>query len=132
MGQITRSKWAKLEERTHTPGTFEFVASDRGIGILESLWRCQEYAGLPDAGKALEAALTDGTSRFGPNSRHGHGFRPIFIGLVNLHGALRFRSGDHALVMDGTSPTLSMAQLQQKPFIDGFFASLRCHTSPTT
>ncbi len=112
------------------PGVFEFAASDRGIGILESLKRCPDYASLPDAGKALEAALTDGTSRFGPDSRRGHGFRPIFIGLVNLNGALRFRSGDHALIMDGTTPTLSMAQLQQKPSIDGFFASVRCNVAP--
>ena len=113
-----------------TRGVFEFVASDRGIGILDSLKRCPDYAELPDAGKALEVALTDGTSRFGPNSRRGHGFRPIFIGLVNLRGELRFRSGDHALIMDGTTPTLSIAQLQQKPFIDGFFASVCCNLNP--
>jgi hypothetical protein len=110
------------------PGTFEFVASDRGIGVLESLKHCPDFFNLPDSGKALEAALTDGTSRFGVNSRRGHGFRPIFIGLSNLNGALRFRSGDHALIMDGNTPTLATAQLQQKPFIDGFFASIRCHT----
>lgn len=109
-----------------TPGVFEFVASDRGIGILDSLKRCPDYMRLRDSGKALEAALTDGTSRFGADSRHGHGFRPIFIGLMNLHGELRFRSGDHALIMDGTTPTLSTAQLQQKPYIDGFFASVQC------
>lgn len=108
------------------PGVFEFVASDRGIGILDSLKRCPDYVGIPDAGKALESALTDGTSRFGANSSRGHGFRPIFIGLMNLFGELRFRSGDHALIMDGTTPTLSTAQLQQKPYIDGFFASVRC------
>ena len=68
-----------------------------------------------------------GTSRFGSGSRRGHGFRPIFVGLANLRGSLRFRTGDHALVIDGTSPSLATAQLAQKPFIDSFFASVRCH-----
>lgn len=112
------------------PGVFEFVAADRGMGILKSLKSCTTYADLPDHGRALQAALTDGTSRFGPGSDRGHGFRPIFLGLANLSGALRFRSGDHALVMDGTSPDLTTAQLAQKPSIDGFFASVSCHAKP--
>jgi hypothetical protein len=106
-------------------GVFEFVAADRGIGILTSLQSCTMYAALRDHGEALEVALTDGTSRFGSNSRRGHGFRPIFLGLIDLHGSLRFRSGDHALTMDGTSPSLTTARLAQKPTMDGFFASVR-------
>ena len=112
------------------PGAFEFVVADRGIGILRSLRRCEAYDSLLDEGKALAAALTDGVSRHGPNSRHGHGFRPIFTGLVNLHGELRFRSGDHAITMDGTSPELTTARIAQKAPIDGFFASVSCHASP--
>lgn len=111
-------------------GVFEFVAADRGVGILASLQRCPLYADVPDHGTALQTALTDGTSRFGANSQRGYGFRPIFIGLTNLRGVLRFRSGDHALAIDGTSPNLAMAQLAQKPAIDGFFASIRCQTPP--
>lgn len=111
------------------PGAFEFVVADRGIGVLRSLRRCEAYAALPDEGKALQAALTDGVSRHGPNSNHGHGFRPIFTGLTNLHGELRFRSGDHAITMDGTNPTLTTARITQKAPIDGFFASARCHTN---
>ena len=107
-------------------GVFEFVVVDRGIGVLASLQKGAGFHGVSDHGKALEAALADGTSRFGSDSRRGHGFRPIFRGLVNLHGSLRFRSGDHALSMDGTSPTLATAQLAQKPVIDGFFTSVRC------
>jgi hypothetical protein len=72
----------------------------------------------------MEAALADGTSRFGVNTGRGNGFRPIFLGLLNLRGSLRFRSGDHALLMDGTSPQLNTAQLTQKPVIDGFLASV--------
>ena len=108
-------------------GAFEFVAADRGIGILRSLRCCAAYAALPDDGKALEVALTDGVSRHGPDSRHGYGFRPIFTGLMHLNGELRFRSGDHAITMDGTSPTLGTSRITQKAPIDGFFASVRCH-----
>ena len=109
------------------PGAFEFVVADRGIGILRSLRRCPAYAVLPDEGRALEAALTDGVSRYGPHSNHGYGFRPIFTGLMNLHGELRFRSGDHAITMDGTSPAIATSRTTQKAAIDGFFASVRCH-----
>ena len=108
------------------PGAFEFVVSDRGIGILRSLRRCAAYGALTDEGKALEAALTDGVSRHGLNNNHGHGFKHIFAGLMNLHGELRFRSGDHAITMDGTSPALATSKIAQKAPIDGFFASVRC------
>lgn len=113
------------------PGVFEFVAADRGIGVLKSLRRSKRFATLPDHGKALEAAVADGSSRFENDVKRGHGFRPIFLGLMNLYGSLRFRSGDYALVMDGTSPGLSTAQLAQKPFYEGFFASVRCHSVRT-
>ena len=111
------------------PGVFEFVVADRGIGILRSLRRCKQYAELSDEGAAIREALTDGVSRFGPNGRQGYGFRPIFTGLANLRSELRFRSGDHAVTIDGTYPALSRARIVQKAPIDGFFASVRCHAA---
>ena len=110
-------------------GAFEFVAADHGIGILNSLRRCAAYEDLSDNGRALLAALRDGVSRHGPNTHHGHGFRPIFTGLVNLRGELRFRSGDHAVTMDGIRPEIATAQTAQKAPIDGFFASVRCYVN---
>lgn len=112
-----------------TRHVFEFVAADNGIGILRSLQRCPTFADLQDHGQAMEKALSDGVSRFGRDTRRGHGFRPIFIGLVNLRASLRFRSGDYALTIDGTGPTLATAQLAQKPMIDGFLASVQCNAS---
>jgi hypothetical protein len=44
-------------------GVFEFVAADRGIGILSSLRQSAQFAALQDHGRALREALTDGTSR---------------------------------------------------------------------
>ena len=112
------------------PGIFEFAVADRGIGILRSLRRCVDHAGLADEGEALQAALTDGVSRYGAGRRRGYGFRPIFTGLVNLFGELRFRSGDHAITMHGTGPEVSTARLAQKAPMDGFFASVACHAGP--
>lgn len=113
------------------PGAFEFVVADRGIGMLRSLRNYGQHAELLDEGQALEAALTDGVSRHGPGNNRGYGFRPIFTGLLNLQGELRFRSGDHAVTMDGTSPAIATSRTTQKATIDGFFASVTCHaTSP--
>jgi anti-sigma regulatory factor (Ser/Thr protein kinase) len=111
-----------------TAGVFEFVVADQGIGILRSLRGSPEFLTLDDHGRAIDLALTDGVSRF-QDPRRGHGFRPIFQGLTNLNGYLRFRSGDHAIIMDGTTPSLATAQLAQKPYFAGFFASVMCKAS---
>ena len=110
------------------PGVFEFVAADRGIGVLESLRSGIAHASLADHGTALQLTLTEGCSRFGDDIGRGMGFRPLFVGLANLRGSLRFRSGNHALAIDGAHPTLVMARLVQKPPLRGFFASIRCTT----
>jgi len=108
------------------PSRFEFVVADRGIGVLESLRSCADYARINDHGEALRLTLTDGVSRYGAGTSHGHGFRPLFIGLANLSGSLRFRSGDHSLVIDGSNPSLMAARTAQKPFLKGFVASVVC------
>jgi hypothetical protein len=105
---------------------FEFVVMDDGIGVLESLRSCADYEGVTDHGAALRLALTDGVSRFGPAANRGHGFRPIFVGLANLNGLLRFRSGDHALVIDGQKIDAMFAKTAQKARFKGFLASVSC------
>jgi hypothetical protein len=69
---------------------FEFVVADRGIGVLSSLKSCAEFDRLNDHGEALKLALREGVSRHGSNIGHGFGFRPIFVGLANIRGYLRF------------------------------------------
>lgn len=108
---------------------FEFVGADRGIGVRKSLRSCSAYAALDDHGEALRLTLTDGVSRHGSGRGRGHGFRPLFVGLANLNGSLRFRSGDHALVLNGRNPSLVSAQLAQKPPIQGFLVSVVCETA---
>jgi len=109
------------------PAVFEFVVADLGVGIRRSLHR---YDKFPDDGKALVAALTDGVSRHGVGKQRGYGFRPIFRGLANIYGQLRFRSGDFAVTIDGFRPNLPVAQVTQKVAIDGFFASILCNSKP--
>ncbi|MEW6453899.1 MAG: hypothetical protein AB1490_24890 [Pseudomonadota bacterium] len=104
----------------------ELVIADRGIGVLESLRSSPEFKTLRDDGEALQAALTDGTSRYGHASGHGGGFRDLFHGLLNLSSSLRFRSGDHALTIDGISPGLSKARISQKTKLPGFVISIAC------
>lgn len=103
---------------------FEFVVSDMGIGVLASLRKCPTNLGLKDHGVALREALRDGVSRHGYQCGRGYGFQQIFKSLVDLNGELRFRSGDAALTMCGTSLGVANACLSQKVHLRGFFLSL--------
>lgn len=107
-------------------GEFEFVVADQGMGVLESLRGGSDYKSLADHGEALRLALTDGVSRFGREARRGHGFRPLFVGLANLSGTLRFRTGDHALVIDGQTIDMMSAKTAQKVPLRGFLISVAC------
>jgi anti-sigma regulatory factor (Ser/Thr protein kinase) len=104
---------------------FEFAVADRGMGVLESLRSNDSFGSLRDHGEALRLALTDGVTRTGEPGR-GKGFRPIFVGLANLSGALRFRSGDHAYVIDGQKIDTMYAKTAQKVPLQGFLISVAC------
>ena len=115
------------------PKEFEFVVADSGNGVLASLKRNPNYTYLSDAGTALRYALTDGHSRFGSESGHGFGFHGLFVGLANLNGSLRFRTEDHALLIDGTGPNLITSRIAQKSRMQGFLISVLCSPlTPTT
>jgi anti-sigma regulatory factor (Ser/Thr protein kinase) len=107
-----------------TPGQFEFVAADAGVGILASLRSRPSFATLADAGAALSLALSDGVSRFEDASR-GRGFRPIFIGLANASEHLRFRSDDHCREIYRKDGQLR-ASTKQRANLQGFFAAALC------
>jgi hypothetical protein len=107
-------------------GSFEFTIADAGVGILASLRSNSEYAYLSDEGDALQCALTEGESRYGKAAKRGTGFSTLFRSLVSLNASLRFRSGDHALTMSGTSPTLVNALVARKPRASGFMISVHC------
>jgi len=114
--------------RSHS-GCFEFAVSDGGIGILASLRTNAEYAGLRDEGEALQCALTDGVSRFGKAAGRGTGFSQLFKSLASLNASLRFRSGDHALSINGKGPTLVNSHVARKPRAIGFLACVLCRAA---
>jgi hypothetical protein len=135
----TRELVSNIYDHSKAPGSgiasfsaidneLEIVVADQGIGVLESLRTSQDFKNLRDSGEALEAALTDGTSRFGRMSGHGGGFRNLFRGLLNLSGNLRFRSGDHSLQTSGISPGLHSARISQQVQLPGFIVSTTCNT----
>lgn len=109
-----------------TPGRFEIAATDRGVGVLNSLRTNSSFATLDDHGNALRLAISDGVSRFEFAHDRGHGFQPIFVGLANLNGTLRFRSGDHALMIEGNNLSTMAARTSQKPATQGFQISVNC------
>lgn len=108
------------------PSRFEFVAADGGVGVLATLREADEFSNLDDHGLALHAALQENVSRYGRSAGHGNGFRDLFLGLAHLNADLRFRSGDHALLISGPQPELKTARLAQKTLFGGFLAAVRC------
>lgn len=110
-----------------TAGAFEFVVADAGIGVLASLQENPEFAHLADAGQALRAAASDGSSRLGRASGHGYGIGQVFRALAGLHGELRFRSDDHALRIVGDSPSLTgQVEIAQKARLPGLAITVLC------
>lgn len=111
---------------------FEFAVADQGVGILASLKTNPEHAGVRDHGEALQHALTDGVSRFGRSSNRGTGFSQLFKGLATLNGSLRFRSGNHALSIEGKNPSLVNALTAMKPSVPGFLVCVACRIPPAS
>ena len=108
------------------PGTFEWVVCDSGIGVLKSLTSCPDFKDVTNDGEALRLTLSDGISRHGRNSGRGLGYQPLFTGLANLRGSLRFRSGNYALTIDGENPASLPVKLAQKVRLNGFLISVAC------
>ena len=114
-----------------TDKRIEFVVTDRGVGVLESLRSSPRYDRLDDALDALELTLTEGISRFDVVGR-GRGFRPIFVGLANQHGVLRFRSGDGLVAIDGRLGSGIHQRTARRVNSNGFFISVDVNASAST
>ena len=107
-----------------TDRSFEFVVADRGKGVLETLRQNPDYAHLPDAGAALAEAIKTGVSRFPTASGRGQGFVQLCRSMVTDRVELRFRSGDHALMLCPTSDPLNGDQrLSHKSALAGMTIS---------
>lgn len=89
-----------------TSSSFEFVVADRGVGVLQTLRQNPLYAGIQDAGAALQQVIKKDVSRFPSEMGRGQGFNQLFRALVGQNAELRFRSGDHALTLRPTDDAL--------------------------
>lgn len=104
---------------------FEYVVADMGIGVLSSLQMNDVYNHLRDSGEALETALKTGESRHGKTSGHGVGFRSLLQNIANRNSYLRFRSGDHYHMIDGTKEKMKKSTKACTNF-NGFLISVVC------
>ena len=106
-----------------SPSEFEYVVADSGIGVLNSLRKNSYYSGLTDSAQALETAIQEGESSHGHNVGHGFGFRELLNNIANQNSYLRFRSGDHNLVIDGTQ-TPPIWKTQRCQILEGILISV--------
>ena len=106
-----------------------FSVVDVGIGVLASLRSHPAYANISLHKDAIRAALQEGTSRFGPNTR-GLGFRQIFKALAEQWGHLRFRSGSGCITLNGHGLDEHRGEESFPPDLPGFQVTVCCRTSP--
>jgi anti-sigma regulatory factor (Ser/Thr protein kinase) len=109
-------------------GAALFSVADVGIGVLASLRSHPAYQHLQVHNDAIRAALRDGTSRFGPNTR-GMGFRQVFKALAAQWGYLRFRSGKGCVTLNGEGLDADQGKCDFPPQLPGFQLTVCCRTS---
>lgn len=101
------------------------IASDIGIGVQSSLKENGKFANLNDDGEALRLCIQEGvSSKLEPN--RGHGFRPIFRGLSNYNGYIRFRSGEAVLEVTGVRDLKQTSEVLERSFQRGFHVFAHC------
>ena len=109
---------------------FEYIVADLGIGVLNSLRSNEEYNYLKDSGQALETALKTGESKHGKTQGNGFGFRSLIQNIASRNSYLRFRSGDHYHMIDGTKDKMRSSTKACSNF-DGFLISVVCKSKET-
>jgi hypothetical protein len=110
-----------------SPSEFEYVVCDAGIGVLESLRKNPVFSFLTTSDEALGKAVQEGNSRYGHLTDRGMGFRELFNNVANRGAYLRFRSGDYALVVDGTIGAPNLV-IQPCRYASGFLISITVKT----
>lgn len=110
-----------------TASSFEFVVADDGIGVLASLRRSPDHAGLADEGDALAQAIRPNVSRFPSELGRGHGFDRLVTGMANMNAELRFRSGDAVLQLSGVGQAQPQPTVSQTVAIPGFVITAKFH-----
>lgn len=110
-------------------GAALFSVADVGVGVLASLHSHRAYRHIELHNDAIRAALHDGTSRFGPNTR-GLGFKQVFKALAAQWGHLRFRSGLGCITLNGESLDADQGEVTFPPFLPGFQVTVCCRATP--
>lgn len=100
---------------------FEFVVSDAGVGVLDSLRRNPKYESLSQDGQALALAVQRGVTRH--EVKRGDGFGDLFKILERLAGELRLHSGVGVLKLLDTEQRLREASHIAGFTISAFFPS---------
>ena len=101
---------------------FAFSVADTGIGILKSLNESPKYNWISSSMEAIEFAIQPGVSRL---ENGGMGFPSMIKAMANLWGNARIRSGDAALIIDGTKEIRSNNFISL-PELPGLHVSVRC------
>jgi hypothetical protein len=101
---------------------FAFSVADTGIGVLKSLTQSPKYNWLSSSMEAIEFAIQPGVSRL---KNGGMGFPSMIKAMANLWGNARIRSGDAALIIDGTKEIRSNNFISL-PELPGLHVSVRC------
>ena len=101
-----------------TPGNFWLAVGDSGVGALAT------YSAMPEvqsARQALDAAVVEHRSSTGDPAR-GLGFRQVLGALRSMDAALRVRSGDASLEIEGVGGSGNWVSREQQQLC-GFVVS---------
>lgn len=101
-----------------------YAVADLGRGVLASLQENPLWSHLQTSRAALEAAILQHATRR-QQMRQGAGFRQVVRALADMHGHLRFRSGDAVLLLDGRGDTREAVQRRSPP-MQGLQLAVRC------
>jgi hypothetical protein len=101
---------------------FAFSVADTGIGILGSLKQNRKYDWLRSSMDAIQLAIRPGVSRW---DNGGMGFTSMLKGMADLWGNARIRTGQAALIVDGTQKVRSNNFIYL-PELPGLHVSVRC------
>lgn len=104
---------------------FEYVVSDSGIGVLESLRTNSIYDYILDYEQALETAIKDNESCKGRDTGRGVGFHSLINNIARENSTIRFRSGDKALkIYEHNSEVKN--EITTCSYFQGFLISTLC------
>jgi anti-sigma regulatory factor (Ser/Thr protein kinase) len=101
---------------------FAFSVADIGVGILESLRQNPKFNWLRSSMEAIHFAIQPGVSRC---ENGGMGFTTMLTAMADLWGNARIRSGQAALIVDGTQEIRSKNFIYLPP-LPGLHVSVRC------